>query len=173
MHSGGRSTTQTILLYKNQQTQLSILHELELLVRRMLVMFQRSITLLSRLIFLLGVKQELRKYSSGESLTKDTPQGDKDCVNPEFKYMNKLSCESKPWESTDTFIPIEHKKKSADDYFSFGQMTECTNIKAVPAGTGSTMYTDDWKPFTAAELGQIVGLYVLEGLLLPTVYYVE
>ena len=51
LHTGGNST-QTVLLYKIQQTQLSVLGKLQLFVRRMLVMFQRSITLLSALMFL-------------------------------------------------------------------------------------------------------------------------
>ena len=37
-------------------------------------------------------------------------------------------------------------------------------MKAISAGVGSTMYIDDWKPFTVNELRQHFGLYVLQGL---------
>ena len=50
LYFGGNSTQTLLLQYNNQQTQPYVLHELQLLVRRMLIMVQRSITLLSSLI---------------------------------------------------------------------------------------------------------------------------
>ena len=106
----------------------------------------------------------LRKDTSGKPLTKDVLQGDKGCINPAFKYNNKLSADSKPWEIADTFIPYEHAKKNMDNSLSFSQVTEWTTIKATSADAGSTMYVDNWKPFAVTELRQHVGLYVSQGL---------
>ena len=118
--------------------------------------------------FLFDCRSKLRKdSSSGKPPTKYTLPGDKDCVNPELKCKNKLSADSKPWVITDAFIPCEHKKKSADNYFSFAQMTEWTNIKATSAGAKATMwYVDDWNSFTVTELRQHLAPTFYKGLLL-------
>mmetsp|Transcript_15310 Transcript_15310/g.31690 ORF Transcript_15310/g.31690 Transcript_15310/m.31690 type:complete len:81 (-) Transcript_15310:288-530(-) len=61
--------------------------------------------------------------SSGNSIIKDTIQGDKGCINHGFKHTHKLSSDSKPWKIIDQFISYKHDKKSADSCFSFDQTT--------------------------------------------------
>ena len=54
-----------------------------------------------------GMKKELlfdrhgkqQKDSSGKPLTNDTLQGDKGCINPDFKHNNELSANSSPGKS--------------------------------------------------------------------------
>jgi hypothetical protein len=46
---------------------------------------------------------------------------------------------------------------------SFLLFAKWTNLKATLAGAGGTMY-QDWKPFSAEEIRQHLGLYILNGL---------
>jgi hypothetical protein len=85
-------------------------------------------------------------------------------VNPRWLQKHKLSAKSKPWEFAEAFIPMEHKDKALKHMFSFDQLQQWTNLKASICGAGSTIYKKGYKPFTAKEIRQHFGLYVLNGV---------
>ena len=85
-----RNFTQTLFLHKNQQTQPSILHESQLLVRRMLVLFWISTTLLRSLMFHCLLEQRKSCYLTVEG------------KQERILLANQLSSDSKPWEIVET-----------------------------------------------------------------------
>ena len=106
----------------------------------------------------------IKKGSQGNAI-EIVSRRDNGCVNASFKAKYKLFASSKPWEVVNCFIPFESSgKKKGDISFSFDKLCEWTNCKATMAGAGSNVYKGEWKPFTATELRQHFGLYLLQGL---------
>jgi hypothetical protein len=86
-------------------------------------------------------------------------------VNPKFIRTNKLTVSSHPADFVHSFLPFRTNTSEGKEYLSIEQMTKWTNLKAALAGAGpdGTTYTD-YRPFTARETRQHLGLYIFNGL---------
>ena len=104
--------------------------------------------------------------NTGKPIHITTPRY-KGCVNNAFKRKYKLSATSTPWEVADAFIPFSDgngKKCRTKDALSFKFLIEWTNNKAHMAGAGGKFYKGDCYVFSARELRQHFGIYLLRGL---------
>ena len=104
--------------------------------------------------------------TTGKPIQITTPR-EKGCINAAFKRKYKLSATSMPWEVAYEFTPFSDgngKKCITKDAFSFELLTEWTTNKAHMAGAGKKVYKGEWVIFSARELRQHFGIYLLQGL---------
>eukprot|EP00547_Thalassionema_nitzschioides_P014673 CAMPEP_0194238244 /NCGR_PEP_ID=MMETSP0158-20130606/5025_1 /TAXON_ID=33649 /ORGANISM="Thalassionema nitzschioides, Strain L26-B" /LENGTH=863 /DNA_ID=CAMNT_0038972445 /DNA_START=101 /DNA_END=2689 /DNA_ORIENTATION=- len=89
----------------------------------------------------------------------------KGSVSPFAMKEYKLTPQTQPEQYISIFLPHKNNPHSTKnkELLSFSLLARWTNWKAMLAGAGDTCYPD-WKDFTATELRQHIGLYLLHGL---------
>ena len=86
-------------------------------------------------------------------------------VSSSFKEKYKLDKNTRPDEYMEIMLPYRDNKIFTDKDLTFQKLMKWTNTKAMLAGAGRYgICYSDFRDFTAQEIRQHIGLYILNGL---------